>query len=160
MKRSLIIVDGLGHTLHLFEKDTRTHGTHAGACAVYGPPLLTRRKSVARQGAKPSLLATIRRAEGTRQGTYAGDALAPVGKKIEQGVACWAPSSTPRARTRARWRSGCGRGMSTPSPSSEARVRGLLRGKGSPGRHRRSLARACARDIEVDDGFSFVRLAS
>ena len=106
-----IVVDHRGHTLYLFEKDTRRHSACSGACAAYWPPLVTRRKPVARRGAKASLLGTIRRANGTRQVTYAGhpvylyvqdtrpgqttgegsqqfgagwDALTPAGKKIEK----------------------------------------------------------------------------
>ena len=107
-----VIANGRGHTLYLFEKDK--HGTSAcsGACASYWPPLLTHGKPVAVGGAKRSLLGTIKRADGSRQVTYAGhpvytyvldtkrgqtrgegstlfgagwDALTPAGKKIENG---------------------------------------------------------------------------
>lgn len=107
-----IVVDGRGHTLYLFEKDRRGRSACSGACASYWPPLLTRGKLIATSGARQSLLGTIRRADGTRQVTYAGhplyrfaldtrrgqtkgeglddfgggwDALAPSGKKIEGG---------------------------------------------------------------------------
>ena len=106
-----ILVDGRGHTLYLFEKDRRGKSACAGLCATYWPPLVTNGKSVAGNGAKRSLLASIRRADGTRQVTYAGhplylfsgdtkrgqtngegltdfgaswDALTPAGKKIER----------------------------------------------------------------------------
>ena len=105
-----IIVNGPGRTLYLFEKDRRGHSACSGACASYWPPLLTHGKPVAAGGAKQSLLGTIRRANGSRQVTYAGhplytfvldtkrgqtkgegsqdsgagwDALSPAGKKIE-----------------------------------------------------------------------------
>ena len=70
-----IVVDGRGHTLYLFEKDR--HGTSAcsGVCLVYWPPLLTSKMATAAKGAKPSLLGSIRRADGTRQVTYAGHPL-------------------------------------------------------------------------------------
>jgi predicted lipoprotein with Yx(FWY)xxD motif len=104
-----IIVDGRGRTLYLFEKDRRGHSACSGSCAVYWPPLLTHGKPIARGGAKQSLLGTIKRANGSRQVTYAGhplyryiqdtrrgqtkgegsqlfgagwDALSPAGKKI------------------------------------------------------------------------------
>jgi predicted lipoprotein with Yx(FWY)xxD motif len=78
---------------------------------VYWPPLLTRGKAKAMGGARRALLGTIRRSDGTRQVTYAGqpvyrfiedmkrgqtkgegltffgggwDALRPSGKKIER----------------------------------------------------------------------------
>jgi predicted lipoprotein with Yx(FWY)xxD motif len=106
-----IIVDGRGRTLYLFERDRRRHSACSGACAVYWPPLITRGKPIARGGARQSLLGTIKRANGSRQVTYAGhpvyrfvqdtkrgdtkgegltffgggwDALTPAGKKIER----------------------------------------------------------------------------
>ena len=105
-----IIVNGQGHTLYLFEKDRRGHSACSGTCATYWPPLVTGGKPIAVNGAKQALLGTIRRADGTRQVTYAGhpvyrfrldakrgqtkgeglndfgggwDALTPAGKKIE-----------------------------------------------------------------------------
>jgi len=107
-----VIVDARGRTLYLFEKDRRGHSACSGACAVYWPPLLTHGKPMASGGAKQSLIGTIRRANGSRQVTYAGhpiyrfiedmkrgqtrgegsvlfgagwDALTPAGKKIEHG---------------------------------------------------------------------------
>ncbi|HEX5029226.1 MAG TPA: hypothetical protein VFV56_10480 [Gaiellaceae bacterium] len=70
-----IVVDGRGHTLYLFEKDRRGTSRCAGLCATYWPPLLTSGKSVASKGARRALLGTIRRADGTRQVTYAGHPL-------------------------------------------------------------------------------------
>jgi predicted lipoprotein with Yx(FWY)xxD motif len=108
-----IIVDARGRTVYLFEKDTRRSSACAGACATYWPPLLTHGKPTAGAGVKRSLLGVIRRANGTRQVTYAGhplyrfaldtkpgqtngegrqdfgagwDALSPAGKKIEQAA--------------------------------------------------------------------------
>ena len=107
-----VIVDGRGLTLYLFEKDKRGRSACSGACAAYWPPLLTRGKPMASNGAKQSLLGTIKRPNGSRQVTYAGhplyrfvqdtrrgqttgegsqlfgagwDALSPAGKKIEKG---------------------------------------------------------------------------
>ena len=106
-----IIVDARGRTLYLFEKDSRRHSACSGACAAYWPPLLTRGKPTAGAGVKRSLFGVIRRANGTKQVTYAGhplyrfvldtkpgqtngegrqdfgagwDALSPAGKKIEK----------------------------------------------------------------------------
>jgi predicted lipoprotein with Yx(FWY)xxD motif len=105
-----VVADAHGRTLYLFEKDTRGHSACSGACAAYWPPMLTKGKPVAGGGAKQALLGTIKRANGTRQVTYAGhplyryildtkrgqtsgegstlfgagwDALTPGGKKIE-----------------------------------------------------------------------------
>ena len=106
-----IIVDARGRTLYLFEKDTRRQSACSGACAAYWSPLLTHGKPTAGGGVKRSLLGIIRRANGTKQVTYAGhplyrfaldtkpgqtngegrqdfgagwDALTPAGKKIEK----------------------------------------------------------------------------
>lgn len=70
-----IIVDARGRSLYLFEKDTRGRSACSGLCAVYWPPLLAKGKSAAIKGAKASLLATIRRPDGSRQVTYAGHPL-------------------------------------------------------------------------------------
>ena len=105
-----VIVNRRGRTLYLFEKDTRRHSACGRSCAAYWPPLLAHGRPIAGGAAKQSLLGTIKRANGTRQVTYAGhplytyvldtkrgqtrregstlfgagwDALAPSGKKIE-----------------------------------------------------------------------------
>jgi predicted lipoprotein with Yx(FWY)xxD motif len=105
-----VVVDSKGRTLYLFEKDKNRRSACSGQCAKYWPPLLTHGKPVARPGAKRVLLGTTRRANGSRQVTYAGhplyrfiedlkpgqtkgegsqlfgagwDALTPAGKKIE-----------------------------------------------------------------------------
>ena len=105
-----VVVDDNGRTLYLFEKDKNRRSACYGQCAMYWPPLLTHGKPAARSGAKQALLGTIRRADGSRQVTYAGhplyryvqdrqpgqttgeglqlfgggwDVLSPAGKKIE-----------------------------------------------------------------------------
>jgi predicted lipoprotein with Yx(FWY)xxD motif len=105
-----IVVDNKGRTLYLFARDKNRRSACYGQCATYWPPLLTHGKPVARGGAKQSLLGTTRRANGSRQVTYAGhplyrfvqdtkpgqtngegsqafggewDVLSPAGKKIE-----------------------------------------------------------------------------
>jgi predicted lipoprotein with Yx(FWY)xxD motif len=70
-----ILVDGRGRSLYLFEKDKHGRSACSGVCAVYWPPLLINGKSIAINGAKRSLLGSIRRAGGGRQVTYAGHPL-------------------------------------------------------------------------------------
>jgi predicted lipoprotein with Yx(FWY)xxD motif len=70
-----IIVDSKGRTLYLFEKDKNRRSACSGQCAKFWPPLLTHGKPVARAGAKQVLLGTTRRANGSRQVTYAGHPL-------------------------------------------------------------------------------------
>jgi predicted lipoprotein with Yx(FWY)xxD motif len=67
-----IIVDGSGRSLYLFEKDRHGRSACSGVCTVYWPPLLTNGRPTAVKGAKPSLLGSIRRADGSHQVTYAG----------------------------------------------------------------------------------------
>jgi Secreted repeat of unknown function len=47
-----ILVNGKGLTLYLFEKDRRGRSACSGTCAAYWPPLLTRGKPTAKNGAK------------------------------------------------------------------------------------------------------------
>jgi predicted lipoprotein with Yx(FWY)xxD motif len=70
-----VVVDGTGRTLYLFEKDKNRRSACYGQCAKFWPPLLTHGKSLARAGAKQSLLGTTRRANGSQQVTYAGHPL-------------------------------------------------------------------------------------
>ena len=70
-----ILVDGKSRTLYLFEKDRSGRSACSGACALYWRPLLTRGKPNAGAGVRRSLLGVTRRADGTRQVTYAGHPL-------------------------------------------------------------------------------------
>ena len=70
-----ILVDGRGHSLYLFEKDAPGRSACSGVCANYWPPLLTNGKAIAIKGAKPSLLGSVRRSNGSRQVSYAGHPL-------------------------------------------------------------------------------------
>jgi predicted lipoprotein with Yx(FWY)xxD motif len=70
-----IVVDSRGRSLYLFEKDSRGHSSCSGLCASYWPPLLSNGRPAAIKGAKASLLGSIRRADGSRQVSYAGHPL-------------------------------------------------------------------------------------
>ena len=71
-----IVVDGRGpHAVPVREGHRARHSACSGACAAYWPPLLATGKPIAGPGAKPSLLGTIRRGDGTKQVTYAGHPL-------------------------------------------------------------------------------------
>jgi predicted lipoprotein with Yx(FWY)xxD motif len=65
-----ILVDGRGHTLYLFEKDTRGRSTCNGACAAGWPPLIASGQARAGTGATPSLLGRTKRKDGRWQVTY------------------------------------------------------------------------------------------
>ena len=70
-----VVIDSRGRTLCLFEKDRSRRNACYGRCPNYWPPLLTHGKPVALAGVKQVLLGTIRRANGSRQVTYAGHPL-------------------------------------------------------------------------------------
>jgi len=71
-KLGTILVDSRGRSLYLFEKDARRRSACAETCATYWPPLLAKGKPTAGGAAKKALLGIVRRADGTRQVTYAG----------------------------------------------------------------------------------------
>jgi predicted lipoprotein with Yx(FWY)xxD motif len=102
-----------GRTLYLFEKDTRSHSACSGACAGYWPPLLAHGKPIAGAGAKQVLLGTIKRANGSRQVTYAWHPLyryildTKRGQTSGEGStlfgAGWGRTHARRQEDRARW---------------------------------------------------------
>jgi predicted lipoprotein with Yx(FWY)xxD motif len=65
-----ILVDGSGRTLYLFAKDRPDQSACAGVCAAAWPVDHTGGAPRAGNGVKASLLATIRRGDGTTQVTY------------------------------------------------------------------------------------------
>ena len=67
-----IVFDGRGFALYAFTADPRGRSVCAGACAKAWPPYLVKGPLRAGPGTKQRLLGTIRRADGTRQLTYAG----------------------------------------------------------------------------------------
>lgn len=67
-----ILFDGRGFVLYGFTADGKRRSVCSGACAAAWPPYLVKGTPRAGEGAKGSLLGTIRRADGTRQVTYAG----------------------------------------------------------------------------------------
>ena len=70
-----ILVDGAGRTLYLFEADTGTASTCAGACASAWPPLTSTGSPIAGAGVSASKLGTTKRSDGTTGVTYNGHPL-------------------------------------------------------------------------------------
>jgi predicted lipoprotein with Yx(FWY)xxD motif len=66
-----VLFDGRGFVLYAFTKDRRSSAC-SGACAKAWPPYVVRGAVRAGTGVKASLLSTVRRANGSRQVTYAG----------------------------------------------------------------------------------------
>jgi len=70
-----ILVDSQGRTLYLFQKDSGTTSTCAGACASDWPPLMANGKPTAGSEASASMLGTSTRSDGKPQVTYNGHPL-------------------------------------------------------------------------------------
>ncbi len=70
-----VIWDGRGRALYAFTADPRGASACSGECAVAWPPLYAAGKLRAGTGIKQRLLGTVRRADGRRQVTYAGNPL-------------------------------------------------------------------------------------
>ena len=70
-----ILVDSQGRTLYLFQKDSGTTSTCAGACASDWPPLPANGKPTAGDGATASWLGVSKRSDGSPQVSYNGHPL-------------------------------------------------------------------------------------
>jgi predicted lipoprotein with Yx(FWY)xxD motif len=69
------LVDGNGRALYLWDADHGSKSTCSGACAQAWPPLTTTATPKASGAVKASLLGTTKRADGSREVTYAGHPL-------------------------------------------------------------------------------------
>jgi predicted lipoprotein with Yx(FWY)xxD motif len=69
------LVDAKGRTLYLWNADKGSMSTCTGACAQAWPPLTTTSTPKASGAVKASLLGTTKRADGSREVTYAGQPL-------------------------------------------------------------------------------------
>ena len=67
-----VLFDGRGFVLYAFTRDPAGHSTCSGACARNWPPFVVKGGVGAGDGATGSLVGTTRRADGSRQVTYAG----------------------------------------------------------------------------------------
>ena len=76
-----VLVDGRGHTLYLFAKDSRGKSSCTGKCAGFWPPLIATGKPRAAAGAKAALLGT---SEAPRRAT-AGHLQPPSALHLRQG---------------------------------------------------------------------------
>jgi predicted lipoprotein with Yx(FWY)xxD motif len=69
------LVDGKGRALYLWEADHGSRSACSGACAQAWPPLTVTGTPKASGAVKGSLLGTTKRADGSREVTYAGHPL-------------------------------------------------------------------------------------
>ena len=67
--------DGQGRALYLWDADKGSMSTCSGECAQDWPPLTTKTTPKAGGGVNSSLLGTTKRADGSREVTYAGHPL-------------------------------------------------------------------------------------
>jgi predicted lipoprotein with Yx(FWY)xxD motif len=67
-----VLYDGRGFALYAFTRDPRGRSSCRGACARAWPPDLVQGVARAGSGVRQSLIATTRRADGSKQVTYAG----------------------------------------------------------------------------------------
>ncbi|MFJ1704912.1 hypothetical protein [Kitasatospora sp. NPDC088346] len=74
-KLGMILTDGQGRTLYLFEKDSPTMSACDGACAAAWPPLTTTGTPHAGTGVSAADLGTITRADHSLEVTYHGHPL-------------------------------------------------------------------------------------
>ena len=70
-----ILFDGRGFALYAFTRDRPRHSACVGPCAKAWPPFIVTARPRAGQGARASLVGTIRRSDGSLQATYAGKPL-------------------------------------------------------------------------------------
>jgi predicted lipoprotein with Yx(FWY)xxD motif len=81
-----VLVDSEGHTLYSFSGDSAKAATCEGACAKAWPPLLVEQgEPHPSNGASAARLATVTRADGSRQVTYAGHPLYGYGGDKQPG---------------------------------------------------------------------------
>ena len=67
-----MLFDARRQAIYIFENDRRGRTVCYGKCAEAWPPVLTKGRPIAGKGVNASLLATLKRRDGTRQVTYAG----------------------------------------------------------------------------------------
>jgi predicted lipoprotein with Yx(FWY)xxD motif len=70
-----ILADGHGHSLYLFDRDSKGKSSCYGGCAGEWPPLIVSGKPHAKSGVKAALLGRTKRHDGRWQVTYRGHPL-------------------------------------------------------------------------------------
>jgi predicted lipoprotein with Yx(FWY)xxD motif len=70
-----MLYDSRKQAIYIFELDEKGESACYGECAAAWPPVYTKGKPVAGRGVDASLLGTVKRRDGRRQVTYAGQPL-------------------------------------------------------------------------------------
>ena len=84
----MMLFDGTGQAIYLFDKERTTKPQCYGACAKAWPPVLTKGTPVAADGIRSSLLGTAERTDGTTQVTYGGHPLYFYAHEAKNEVKC------------------------------------------------------------------------
>ena len=84
----MMLFDGTGQAIYLFDKERTTKPECYGACAEAWPPVLTNGTPIATDGTRQSLLAITKRTDGTTQVTYGGHPLYFYAHEAKNEVKC------------------------------------------------------------------------
>lgn len=84
----MMLFDGTGQAIYLFDKEQTTKPECYGACAEAWPPVLTKGSPAAASGTKQDLLDTTKRTDGTTQVTYGGHPLYFYAHEAKNEVKC------------------------------------------------------------------------
>ena len=84
----MMLFDGTGQAIYLFDKEQTTKPECYGACAEAWPPVLTKGSPTAASGAKQDLLGTTKRTDGTTQVTYGDHPLYFYAHEAKNEVKC------------------------------------------------------------------------
>jgi predicted lipoprotein with Yx(FWY)xxD motif len=84
----MMLFDGTGQAIYLFEKEQTTKPECYGACAEAWPPVLTSGTPAAAAGTRQDLLDTTKRTDGTTQVTYGGHPLYYYAHEAKNEVKC------------------------------------------------------------------------
>jgi predicted lipoprotein with Yx(FWY)xxD motif len=84
----MMLFDGTGQAVYLFDKETTTKPECYGACAEAWPPVLTKGTPTATDGTRQNLLGTTQRADGKIQVTYGDHPLYYYAHEAKNEVKC------------------------------------------------------------------------
>ena len=84
----MMLFDGTGQAIYLFDKEQTTQPECYGACADAWPPVLSKGTPTASGGTKQNLLGITKRTDGTTQVTYGGHSLYYYAHEAKNEVKC------------------------------------------------------------------------
>ena len=84
----MMLFDGTGQAIYLFDKEQTTQPECYGACAEAWPPVLSKGTPTASGGTKQNLLGITKRTDGTTQVTYGGHPLYYYAHEAKNEVKC------------------------------------------------------------------------